>query len=226
MTFCDKLASGRCRWRIGGAAVGRWSIIAVATISSLGCGSRQSRIYAIAVDPQELSEQVFAEFDADGSGTLAATELSALPPVQESFPKYDADGNGQLTAAELCARFEKIFNPDVGVCPVRCQITRNGRPLQGAEVRFVPPKILADTLPAASGTTGSAGTVGLRLDPEDMPENIPSRRVAVMRPGIYLVQVTHPSLQIPPQYNAATTLGKEVFSEVLNGPPLQIRLSF
>jgi hypothetical protein len=109
---------------------------------------------------------------------------------------------------------------------VRCRVTRNGAPLADAEIRFVPPKVLDGVLPPASGISSSDGTVAPALAPEDMPENFPNKRVPVMRPGIYLVEVTHPQLQIPAQFNAQTTLGKEVFSQLLNGPPLAIDLRF
>jgi hypothetical protein len=81
-------------------------------------------------------------------------------------------------------------------------------------------------LPVASGITDSSGLAAPRLAPEDMPKNFPNARIPVMRPGLYLVEVTHPQLKIPPQYNTQTTLGKEVFSQILNGPPLPIDLKF
>jgi hypothetical protein len=136
----------------------------------------------------------------------------------------DADGDGELSDAELQRRFSAVFHPQIGLLPARCRVTQNGRPLIGANVRFVPPKVLEGILPPASGVTDTDGTARLRLAPEDMPKNVPNSRMAVMRPGIYLVEVTHPEMSIPAEYNSDTTLGKIVFSEVLNGPPLPIKL--
>jgi hypothetical protein len=193
---------------------------------SVGCSSRQPRIQAIGVDADSLSQDLIAELDRDGNGTLSSVELEKLPPVYNNRSAYDTDGNGEITSAELEARFAEIFGHNVGVLPASCRVTRAGRPLVGAEVRFVPPKALKGTLPPASGVTDGNGVAGLRLAPEDMPKNFPSPRAAVMRPGIYLVEVRHPDVQIPQQYNTQTTLGKEVFSAVLNGPPLPIDLKF
>ena len=192
-----------------------------------GCSSGPSRIQAIDVDPADLSEAVLEAHDTDGNGALSSEELKALPPVFGAQQQYDSDGNGELSAAELAARFEKVFDPNMGgVLPVRCRVTRNGTPLADAEIRFVPPKVLEGVLPPASGFSESDGIVAPGLAPEDVPENFPNKRVPVMRPGIYLVEVTHSKLQIPPQYNTQTTLGLEVFSQLLNGPPLPIDLKF
>ena len=188
--------------------------------------SGQSRIHAIDIEPGDLSDAVISEYDKDGNGALSEAELTALPPVHDSRSNYDTDGNGEVSHEELEARFAKVFDPVVGLLPARCRVTRNGRGLPGAQVRFVPPQLLEGVLPPASGVTEGDGTAGLRLAPEDLPENIPNNRVVVMRPGIYLVEVTHPEMSIPSQYNTQTTLGKEVFPEILNGPPLPINLKF
>jgi hypothetical protein len=206
-----------------GAAVGLMCL----AIVSCGCSSRPSRIRAVDVDPGALGEAIVEQLDTDANGTLSSSELAPLPPIHDAYAKYDVDGNGEVSLEELEARLTSIFNPQVGlVGAASCVVTRNGRPLPDAEVRFVPPKLLEGLLPPATGVTGRQGVTTLNLAPEDLPSNFPSTRAAVMRPGIYLVEVTHPSIQIPSQYNTKTTLGKEVFGEVLNGPPLPVELKF
>jgi hypothetical protein len=201
--------------------------LAGAGLAVSSCSSGPTRIEAIAVDPSDLSQAILEAHDTDGNGALSSEELKVLPPLSLAQKQYDMDGNGELSAAELVARFEKIFDPNMGgVLPVRCRVTRNGAPLADAEVRFVPPKELEEVLPPATGFSESDGIVAPGLAPEDVPENFPNKRVPVMRPGIYLVEVTHPQLKIPPQYNTQTTLGKEVYSQLLNGPPLPIDLRF
>jgi hypothetical protein len=202
-------------------------VLVAAGLAVFGCGSGPARIEAIAVDPGDLGQAILQAHDADGNGALSTEELQALPPLSLAQKQYDTDANGELSLAELVARLEKVFDPNMGgVLPVRCRVTRNGAPLADAEVHFVPPKVLAEVLPPATGFSESDGIVAPGLAPEDVPESFPNKRVPVMRPGIYLVQVTHPQLKIPPQYNTQTTLGKEVFSQLLNGPPLPIDLRF
>src|SRR5262245_7847298 len=131
--------------------------------AAVGCSSRPARIHAIAIDPGTLSKQVLEQCDADGNGSLSEKELSGMPPVGSSRAKFDTDGNGEVSAEELEARFRLIFDPQVGLLPASCRVTRNGKPLSGAQVRFVPPKILEGVLPAASGVSDAGGTVWLRL---------------------------------------------------------------
>jgi EF hand len=208
-------------------AAGAGVVALGAALSVWGCSSAPSRIEAIDVDPANLSDAVLEAHDTDGSGALSSEELKAIPPVLAAQNEYDTDGNGEVTGEELTARFTQVFDPNMGaVLPVRCRVTRNGAPLAGADVRFVPPKVLEGVLPPATGVSESDGIVAPGLAPEDVPENFPNKRVPVMRPGVYLVEVTHQQLQIPAQYNTQTTLGKEVFSQLLNGPPLAIDLKF
>lgn len=195
-----------------------------AGLATIGCSHRQSRIQAIDVNPGRLSDEVIAQFDSDGNSALSESELVAIPPIHDQWSTTDTDGDGQLSQAELRYLFEHVFSTQVGLLPARCRVTINGRPLAGADVRFVPPKVLEGVLPPASGVTGEDGTTTLRLAPEDMPDNIPNPRMAVMRPGIYMVEVTHPDEQIPAEYNTQTKLGKLVYTKVLNGPPLSIDL--
>jgi hypothetical protein len=48
------------------------------------------------------------------------------------------------------------------------------------------------------------------MSPDDMPKNAP--KMPLVQPGLYSVEITHPSTKIPAKYNTATTLGIEVSS--------------
>jgi hypothetical protein len=45
---------------------------------------------------------------------------------------------------------------------------------------------------------------------EDRPKNAPN--MPLVQPGIYRVEITHPSVKIPAKYNTETTLGIEITS--------------
>jgi len=45
---------------------------------------------------------------------------------------------------------------------------------------------------------------------EDRPADAPPR--PLVQPGLYRVEITHPSITIPARYNVKTTLGLEVAS--------------
>jgi hypothetical protein len=45
-----------------------------------------------------------------------------------------------------------------------------------------------------------------------------------MPPGLYLVEVTHPTAKIPEQYNSNTVLGKELSTETIYRGKLAVDL--
>ena len=88
----------------------------------------------------------------------------------------------------------------------------NGKPLAGAEVKFVPETFLGDDIKTASGKTNQAGMARLsvattsRADPPGVAF------------GLYRVEITKPGDNIPAKYNTETTLGQEV---ALDAPNIQ-----
>lgn len=181
-----------------------------------GCSYGPPRVHGVSLDADGACDRLLADLDADQSGTLDQSELRGQPGLASLLEQYDSDGDGQITRAELTANFERIFDPKFGLVTVVGQVKRNGRPLGGAMVRLVPVSFLDDAIPAAEGTTSSNGEVTLSLDPNDLPPDSPQVG-GLMRPGMYLVEVTHPSLQIPKKYNTETTLAREVSRATVAG---------
>lgn len=84
------------------------------SISSLGSSAWSMASLASTRQPPKLSEKLQADFDADGSGALDATELQSLmddmgsrtgqsssTSAQDLLSANDSDGNGSLSTAEL-----------------------------------------------------------------------------------------------------------------------------
>ena len=84
------------------------------SISSLGSSAWSMASQASTRQPPKLSEKLQADFDADGSGALDATELQSLVDdmasrtgqsgsrsAQDLLSTNDSDGNGSLSTAEL-----------------------------------------------------------------------------------------------------------------------------
>ena len=84
---------------------------------------------------------------------------------------------------------------------------------------------LEGAIPPASGTTDSHGSVFLDLAESDRPPNTPAR-IPVVRPGLYLVEVTHDQLKIPDEYNSKTKIGTEVSGYTTAGGAIKIQLKF
>jgi EF hand len=210
--------------------LGRHTNSAAAAVASgvlivMGCSPHPPGIAGIQIDTGEVSQAIFLAHDKDQNGLLSAEELTAVPAIGGNRSWYDTDHDGQLSASELEAGLKAIFDPRVGLLTYSCGVTRKGQPLAGATVKFVPLPALKDVLPPASGVTDKRGHVDLALAPEDLPANAPTR-VPELRPGLYFVEVTHPTISIPDQYNVNTTLGEEVSRFTTVGGGKEIRLDF
>jgi hypothetical protein len=198
---------------------------AVALMFLIGCSSQPPGVPGVEIDAESVSATIIDSYDANKNGSLSQDELASAPPISSKHSWYDADHNGQISADELRKGLEAIFDPRVGLVTFACEVTRNGQPLSGADVKFVPLPALEGAIPPASGVTDRQGVVMPGLTPEDLPDHSPTR-VPFMRPGLYLVQVTHEQLDVPEQYNVKTILGKEVSGFTTAGGPMKIQLKF
>lgn len=191
----------------------------------VGCSRHPSRIAGVQIDVQRAADRIMAEFDTNHDGGLTPDEVASVPPVDANRKWYDANGDGRISTHELRNGLRDIFNPKDGLLSVSFAVTRNDQPLEGALVKFVPMPELDGAIPPASGVTDKRGSAFLNLADEDRPKNTPPR-IPVVRPGLYLVEVTHDQIKIPEEYNAKTKLGKEVSGFTTAGGPMKIQLKF
>ena len=77
-------------------------------------------------------------FDKDGDGGLSGKELDKCPGLKAGAAGSASRPDGTVTAEMIDARIKAWRASVVGRGVVRCFISRNGRPLPGAEVKFVP----------------------------------------------------------------------------------------
>jgi EF hand len=204
---------------------GNMLAVLVAGVSLVGCSWHAPGIAGVQIDAARASESILQEYDKDQSGSLSKDELQAVPAIGDRFAWYDTDHNGQISEKELRGGLLTIFDPKIGLVTATCEVTRNGKALSGAKVEFVPLPALKESIPSAEGTTDDNGAARLTIKPDELPANAPAI-AGLMRPGLYLVQVTHPSLKIPDEYNTNTKLSEEVSNHSTAGGPLRIRLRF
>jgi hypothetical protein len=184
----------------------------MALLGMAGCWGGPGRVAAPEVEIDEFVESLVRQHDANSDGTLSTAELDAATYVQDCLVNCDANDDGQLTRDEIKQRLRKVFDGKLGLMSASCRVTRNGRPVEGAIVYLVPLPGLESELPVAGAVTQASGVGVLGIRPEDLPKNAP-KISGLVRPGLYFVEVTHPSIKIPDQYNVKTTLGQEVTPE-------------
>ena len=193
---------------------GRWCV-AGALLVTVGCSSGPSAIPAAKVNISGVVADLRADYDTDKNGALSRSELAASPPLQECFARSHRNEKDEISADELKSTLRRVFDPKTAVVSASCLVKRNGQPLSGANVKFVPLPEFKNSLPAATGQTDANGFARLAAPTEELPSQAPN--VALMTPGFYLVEITHPSVQIPEKYNRQTVLGKEVSADTVYG---------
>jgi hypothetical protein len=168
-----------------------------------GCADQPSRIAALSWDPSGFADVAMEKLDTNGDGQVDDTELAVAPGLAFGAKSIDSNSDGQLSRDELVERFKTYVDRRVGLTSKEIRFLYKGRPLVGAEVRLVPEFFLEDLLEPAAGTTDEGGSV--------MPEIANNElRTPAMRPGYYRVEITSPRVDLPPQFNTATTVGVEI----------------
>jgi hypothetical protein len=174
---------------------------------SMGCSGKAPRVYPPSISASAAGAAAIEMFDANKDGKLTGEELDKCPGLKAALARVDPGGKG-VTAEMIAARIRSWQEMKIGRLPVGCTVFRNGKPLEGAEVKFVPEKFLGlDDNPKwiATGKTDKIGAVSIsvptsgdRFDPPGVP------------PGFYRIEITKPGLDIPAKYNTQTVLGEEI----------------
>jgi hypothetical protein len=174
-------------------------------ILASGCGRlTSSGVQPASVDPQSAAAAAIEYYDKSADGHLSDAELEACPAINNSLAKYDTDADRKISQAEIANRLQQLYSSGAGLFEVQCSVTRGGRPLSGANVRFIPEPFLGDSVHEATATTDIAGRASPGIAADKLPENI--RTAQLMHVGLYRVEIEHPSI---PQ-GAGKALGFEV----------------
>ena len=194
-------------------------------VATCGCSGQRGAVGAVDVDPVEASKTLIAGNDKNGDGTLSSDELGGLAAISGRLDKFDQDGDGKISQLEMQENLARVFDGRTGLLSATCQVTRNGRPLSGAYVYFVPIPLVENLIPEASGVTDAGGVAKISIQKENLPKNAPPVS-GLIRPGLYFIEIKHPTINVPEQYNAMTTLGQEISPETCAGGPIRLALKF
>lgn len=174
-------------------------------VTLTGCSFGPSAVQVPRIDPDQLSEKIFAEYDTNDDGQLSRDELESSPGMLRDMGRVDTDGDKQVSKDELAARFDMWVTGGIGASRLNCRITKGGRPLSGAQVKLIPEAFFDGLVQSAEGTTDSSGIAQMGIDSSNLPSDMANYKV--VQQGYYKVEITHPSIDIPAEYNTNTKLG-------------------
>ncbi len=204
MTFLRGLAS----MTDGSQTAGLAAPVCFCLVFLAGCAQRPRGVDLPSVDPSEAAEFAIEHYDVDHSGAIDAAEMASCPPLVVARASYDVDSDGQLSADEIEGRLTRLYGPGAAMTGVDCAVAVGGRSLHGATVKFRPVEMLGESVKPAQGLTDESGLARIALEEEALPDDL--KGAALMQPGLYHVEITHPKVALPARYNTATELGFEV----------------
>ncbi|MBA3480605.1 MAG: hypothetical protein H0T51_02215 [Pirellulales bacterium] len=182
--------------------------LALTFFATCGCSGKPGRVALPDVDADSAAEAAMGEFDENADSQLDEKELAACPPLVDAMPTYDGNRDGTLTHAELVGGIGTWSERKIGAFPLQFTIRMDGRPFAGAKVSLKPVEFLGDAVKPAAGEADGAGAGSLSFSASDRPEDLPPN-LPLIQPGLYRVEITHPTVNVPSQYNDASTLGLE-----------------
>lgn len=189
----------------------RWFAVgSLLLLASLGCSSAPSRVVAPPINPNAGPDAI-AKADKNGDGGIDEAEAKANSPglfEPGAKARFDTNGDGKITADEITARVDKWNESKIGLTQYSLAITIDGQPVEGATITLVPEEWLGTELKPGTGVTDATGRANITIAPGDLKPN--EAGLQGMRLGVYKVQVTHPSMQLPAKLNTATEHGVEI----------------
>jgi hypothetical protein len=192
-----------CRRRRGAAAALGLALVA-------GCSGGPSRIEPPSIDADDAAAEAMTLYDKNGDGAIADSELDAAPALKASMATLDKNADKKVQEDEIVQRIEAWQETGTGIVSLTCAVTLNGRPLEGAMVRFEPEPFLGEGLKAAEGETSPIGNTVVSIPKEQRPA--PDAPPGVQL-GFYKVRITKQvggKESIPAMFNSETTLGQQI----------------
>lgn len=143
----------------------------VAILLAAGCGGRPTRLAyeGPAWNPTAQARRAIELHDRNGDGVIDAEELEKCPALKAASIIADRNRDGRLDQMELMARLSLFRDCRSYLVNTVCSVVANGRPLEGATVRFVPDEAIAGIIQPAVGVTDSLGKAAMKVEGRSQP---------------------------------------------------------
>ena len=115
--------------------------------------------------------------------------LERAPGLKAALLRVPHDPQGHIAAGDIETRIAAWKQSGLARTLVWCLITKNGKPLAGAVVTFVPEEFLGPEVKPGRGVTDAKGCAAISIEGANPPG---------MSCGFYRVEVTKPGENIPP----------------------------
>ena len=190
----------------------RWLPLQVAAaalaVETIGCSNTPSRVQLPAINVEQAGLAAIQEYEDDGNGSLSRAELTKVPGILRAIGHYDTNQDNSVSADEISQRLTQLRATKIGMEPIFCKVTLDGRPLEGAVVKFIPESFFGSDIKSATGVATPRGLVNMEIDTSELPKD--QRMLKGAHCGIYKIEVAHPTHTISARYNVNTVLGVEV----------------
>jgi hypothetical protein len=195
--------------------------VALLAIFASGCDRKPPRVEVPPYDPAAIAAGAIKQYDTDGDGAVAGEELKKAgclndrPDTSLQLKFIDKNSDGKVTKEEVQARAQQWIDLKTGIMSFHCTVNLDGKPLEGATVKYIPEPFMGGVVDEASGKTSADGAAVIAIDQAKLPDD--QKGINGIRSGFYKVEITHPTKSLPAHYNTATTLGQEVASDSAQG---------
>jgi hypothetical protein len=166
-----------------------------------GCGS--GGVPAPRYDPEGMARAAMEEYDKNHDGKLDASELDNCPALKSALPSIAKDKQPYITEEDIAERLREFQQSKIGLLATRCRVTRDGAPVPGVTVTFVPERFMGNTIKSGSGISDMHGNAVIST------ETLPGLGLGYYRIEASLKDVGEKET-LPPQFNANTKLGHEI----------------
>lgn len=186
--------------------------LAAATLLSWGCGFRPARVPVAQIDYGHAAVKAIESYDRDTNGSIESAEAEGVPALKAAFKSIDANSDSVVTREEIADYLQGMQRKRVAMVRWTLRLQLDGKPLEGATVKFEPAGFLLPGVLPADGVTDNRGIVTLSV-PE---EHRPSPNTRVIHCGLYNVYVSKVEAgreTLPEDYASGSVLGVEVRPE-------------
>ena len=180
-----------------------------------GCDRKPERAEVPTLNPESIASGAMSAYDTNSDGSVSGDELEKAASITDHpdlpVKLIDKNSDGQISKDEIENRVQQWIDSKVGIMTFHCTVKLDGQPLEGATVKYVPDSFMGGAVEEASGVTDATGSAVTAIDQEKLPGHL--KGINGMRTGIYKIEITHPSKNIPAKYNPETTFGQEVATD-------------